>query len=86
MEWDSVPISGRGTLHTYTAIHYPQFPGYEFPICAALVDLEEGVRMVSDVTGLKPEDLEIGMPLEAYVHEDEDGFKLPRFKPAGSGS
>ena len=82
MEWDSVEISGRGTLHTFTVIHYPQFPGYEFPICAALVDLEEGVRMVSDVMDCKPEDLEIGMKLQAYVHEDDDGFKLPLFRPA----
>ena len=37
MEWDHVAASGRGTLHTYTVIHYPQFPGYEFPIIAALV-------------------------------------------------
>jgi uncharacterized OB-fold protein/acyl dehydratase len=82
MEWDSIEISGRGTLHTFTVIHYPQFPGYDFPICAALVDLEEGVRMVSDVMDCKPEALKIGMKLQAYVHEDDDGFKLPLFRPA----
>ncbi len=82
MEWDSVPISGRGTLHTYTVIHHPQFPGYEFPILAVLVDLEEGERIVSNVVGVAPGALEIGMKLEAFIHEDEDGFKLPLFRPA----
>ncbi len=81
-EWAPKEISGRGTLHTYTVIHYPQFPGYEFPILAALVDLEEGVRIVSNVMDCKPDQLEIGMPLQAYIHEDDDGFKLPLFRPA----
>ncbi len=82
MEWTGQAISGRGTLHTYTVIHYPQFPGYEFPILAALVDLEEGCRIVSNVVDCDPKDLEIGMALEAFIHEDEDGFKLPLFRPA----
>ena len=81
MKWESQEISGRGTLHTYTVIHYPQFPGYEFPILAALVDLEEGCRMVSNVVGCSPEDLAIGMAVEAFIHEDDDGFKLPFFRP-----
>jgi len=84
-EWEAQEISGRGTLHTFTVIHYPQFPGYEFPILAALVDLEEGVRMVSNVTDCEPDDLEIGMALEALIHEDDDGFKLPLFRPAAAG-
>ncbi len=82
IEWEQQEISGRGTLHTYTVIHHPQFPGYEFPILAALVDLEEGERMVSNVVGCDPAQLQIGMKLEAFIHEDDDGFKLPFFRPA----
>ena len=45
LAWDCIAASGRGTLHSFTVIHYPQFPGYDFPIVAALVDLEEGERI-----------------------------------------
>ncbi|MGH0038542.1 MAG: bifunctional MaoC family dehydratase N-terminal/OB-fold nucleic acid binding domain-containing protein [Myxococcota bacterium] len=82
MEMGWIEASGRGTLHSYTVIHHPQFPGYDFPIVAALVDLEEGTRIVSNVVDCKPEDVEIGMALEGFIHEDDDGFKLPLFRPA----
>ena len=82
MEWDSITASGRGTLHTYTVIHHPQFPGYEFPIIAALVDLEEGTRLMSSIAECKPGDLQVGMALQGFIHEDEDGFRLPVFRPA----
>jgi len=82
MKWDSITASGRGTLHTYTVIHHPQFPGYDFPIIAALVDLEEGTRLMSSVVECKPADLQIGMALQGFIHEDEDGFRLPVFRPA----
>jgi uncharacterized OB-fold protein/acyl dehydratase len=77
-----VPASGRGTLHSFTVIRHPQFPGYDFPLIAALVDLEEGTRIVSNVVECAPEDVHIGMALEGFIHEEEDGFKLPLFRPA----
>ena len=82
MEWDHVAASGRGKLHTYTVIHYPQFPGYEFPIIAALVDLDEGTRLMSNLVGCEPAEVKIGMPLTGEIQRDEDGFALPVFRPA----
>ncbi|MEM9175514.1 MAG: bifunctional MaoC family dehydratase N-terminal/OB-fold nucleic acid binding domain-containing protein [Myxococcota bacterium] len=81
-DWDAVEASGKATLHTFTVIHYPQFPGYEYPIISAIVDLEEGERMASTIVDCKPEDVSIGMALEMVIQEDEDGFKIPFFKPA----
>lgn len=72
---------GRGTVHSFTVIRHPQFPGYDFPIVAAVIDLEEGVRMVSNVVECDPADVHIGMAVEGFIHEDEDGFKLPLFRP-----
>jgi uncharacterized OB-fold protein len=80
--YDSIDASGRGTVHTYTVIHYPQVPGYEYPIISIIVDLEEGERIVSTLVDCKPEACSIGMPVQVVIHEDEDGFKLPLFKPA----
>jgi uncharacterized OB-fold protein/acyl dehydratase len=82
MEWDFVAASGRGTLHTYTVIRHPQFPGYEFPIVAALVDLEEGTRLMSSLVECEPAQVKIGMKLEGFIQRDEDGFALPVFRPA----
>ncbi|MBW2496492.1 MAG: bifunctional MaoC family dehydratase/OB-fold nucleic acid binding domain-containing protein [Deltaproteobacteria bacterium] len=81
-EWDSIKASGRGAIHTFTVIHYPQFPGYDYPIVSIIVDLEEGERIASTLVDCKPEDCRIGMAVEVVIHEDEDGFKIPLFKPA----
>lgn len=80
--FDAIAASGRATVHTFTVIHYPQFPGYEYPIVSIIVDLEEGERMASTLVDCKPEDVSIGMAVEAVIHEDEDGFKIPFFRPA----
>ena len=82
MEWESIAASGRGTLHSYTVIHHPAFPGYEYPIIIALVDLEEGERAISQLVGCERDALRIGMALEAEVHTDPGGFRLPVFRPA----
>ena len=81
-EFDSIDASGKATLHTFTVIHYPQVPGYEYPIIAIIVDLEEGERMASTLVECKPEDVSIGMAIEVVIHRDEDGFKIPFFRPA----
>jgi uncharacterized OB-fold protein len=82
MLWDFIAASGRGALHSFTVIHHPQFPGYEYPIVIALVDLEEGERMLSQLVDCERDAVRIGMPLVARIHEDPDGFKLPVFLPA----
>jgi len=80
--WDSIAASGRGTLHTFTVIHYPQFPGYDYPIVSIIVDLEEGERIASTLVDCDPGAVRIGMPLELVIHRDDDGFKIPFFRPA----
>jgi uncharacterized OB-fold protein len=82
MEWDFVAASGRATLHSYTVIHHPAFPGYEYPIIIALVDLEEGERAISQLVDCDRDAVRIGMSLEARIHTDADGWKLPVFHPA----
>ncbi|HZO08090.1 MAG TPA: Zn-ribbon domain-containing OB-fold protein [Myxococcota bacterium] len=82
MLWDFIEASGRGALHSFTVIHHPQFPGYEYPIVIALVDLEEGERMLSQLVDCERDAVRIGMPLVARIHEDPDGFKLPVFRSA----
>lgn len=82
LEWDTVESKGNGTLYTYTVMHYPEIPPFDYPNIIVLVDLEEGVRIVSQMEGCKPEDLEIGMPVTMTIKEVQDGMSLPIFKPA----
>jgi uncharacterized OB-fold protein/acyl dehydratase len=81
-DFDSIDACGEATLHTYTVIHYPQVPSYEYPLIAIIVDLAEGERMASTLVDCTPDEVAIGMAVEAVIHEDEDGFKIPFFRPA----
>ena len=82
LEWDAVVSCGRGTINSFTVLHHPQFPGFEYPFIAALVELEEGTRLVSNVVDVAPEDVYIGMPVEAFVDQVDDEMKMPLFRPA----
>jgi uncharacterized protein len=77
-----VTLSGRGTLYSYAILHHPQHPAFDYPVLAALVDLEEGVRIVSNLTRIAPEDIRIGMPLEVQFEPTADGGQVPAFRPA----
>ncbi len=78
---DSVAATGKGTLHSWTIAHYPQVPAFEYPLIVGLVELEEGVRLVSNITDVEAEALEIGMPLELHWLNVDDEFTLHQFKP-----
>lgn len=82
LEWDFIPASGQGTVQSYTVLYHPQFPGYEYPLITVLVDLEEGVRMTATLKDCAPADVQFGMKVSAFIHQDPDGFKIPMFRPA----
>ncbi len=81
-QWDSVVAAGRGTVHSFVVCHHPQFPGYEYPIVVGLIDLVEGTRLVSNLVGVEPAAVRIGMPVQVSIEEVETGFRLPLFRPA----
>jgi uncharacterized OB-fold protein len=86
LEWDTVESSGRGTLYSFVVVHYPQVPAFEYPLPIGLIELEEGTRVVANLSGMEHDDIEIGMALEAdFVDHDED-LSLPVFVPAGAGA
>ena len=79
--WTGVEASGKGTVHSYTVMHHPPIPGYEYPLAVALIDLEEGTRIVSNIGGVGPEEVHIGMKVQCQIDELEGEFKLPIFYP-----
>ena len=80
---DWVRASGRGSVYTFTVTHQNQAPGFreELPYVLALVELEEGVRMMTNIVGCAPGSVRIGMPVELVFDDVTPDVTLPRFRP-----
>jgi len=78
--------SGRGTVYTFTVVRQNFLPPFkdELPYVVAMVELEEGVRMMTNITGCPPEDVHIGLAVEAYAVECEEGLAVPFWRPVSS--
>lgn len=73
-------LSGRGTLYSYTVVHHPLPPGFVEPAIVGVIELEKGIRFVSNIVDVEPESLKIGEPLEVYFLEQEEGWTAPQFR------
>ena len=61
---------------------YPAVPGKEMPIVIALIDLDEGVRMVGEVVDVADDEIEIGMALQVDYNRIDDELTLPIWRKA----
>ena len=76
-----VESSGRGTVYSSTTVHRPQRLEFEVPYTVAIIELEEGWYMLSNVIGCPHEDIEVGMPVEVTFQKMSDEITLPMFRP-----
>ena len=80
--------SGRATVYAATVEHKPSAMGATFsngePYVVALVELDEGVRMLTNIVGCPPDDVVIGMPVTVTWEALTDGRQLPLFTPLSS--
>jgi uncharacterized OB-fold protein/acyl dehydratase len=81
-DWEPLEASGKGTIFSFVVNHYPQVPAFDYPLVVALVELEEGTRLVANVSGITPETARIGMAVEAAFEDFDDDLSLPVFHPA----
>jgi uncharacterized OB-fold protein len=79
LEHEEVELSGRGQVYSYAVLHHPQNPKFTYPLVAALVDLEEGIRMVTNVVGVAPADIRIGMPVRVLFEPTVGDMSVPVF-------
>jgi uncharacterized OB-fold protein len=79
-EWDTVESSGRGTVHSWIVSHHPTRPD-DAPRIVALVDLEEGTRLVTNLVDVDPSAVSNNMVVTVTFLE-LNGVKLPQFRPA----
>jgi uncharacterized OB-fold protein len=81
-EWSWEKSSGKGEVFSWTVIHRALHAGfnYDLPYAAVIVELEEGVRLVSHVVDCPVESLDIGLPVEAFFDDVTDEVSLPKFR------
>ncbi|KUO08725.1 bifunctional MaoC family dehydratase N-terminal/OB-fold nucleic acid binding domain-containing protein [Streptomyces sp. DSM 15324] len=79
-EWDTVEASGAGTVFSYVVLHHPPFPAFEPPYAVVLVELAEGVRIVSGVVGTPYDKVRIGMPVRLEFRRYDEELTLPVFR------
>jgi len=81
IEWREV--SGRGTVYSWTLAVAP-WPGHEdrVPYVCALVELDEGVRIVANLFNVIGEDVKIGLPVKLMWERLSDAYNYPAFEPA----
>ncbi len=88
LEWRTA--SGRATVYAAVVEHRPEAAGAAFaagkPYCVALVDLEEGVRMMTNVVGCPPAEVHSGMAVSVIWEPLSDGRQLALFRPVGVGT
>lgn len=79
-------VSGNGTVYTYTVVRHPThfaFAG-KIPYILAIVELAEGPRLVTALTGVEPGTVRVGQPVHAVFRAVADGVALPYFEPVSS--
>jgi uncharacterized OB-fold protein len=74
-------VSGAGVVYSYALLHHPQNPSFEYPVPAVLIELEEEVRIVSNLFDVDPHEIYIGMPVQVAFEPTADGFAVPVFHP-----
>lgn len=79
------PVSGRGTIYSFTVMHQPNVAGFEdqIPYLNILVELDEQPRlfMVANLPAAAEEKIQIGGRVEVYFEEVSADVTLPQFRP-----
>ena len=81
LEW--AKVTGKGRVYAYTVVYQPNDPLFaeDTPYTYAVIQLDEGARMISNVIGIDPNDVEIDMRVEAVFEDISAEWTLVKFKP-----
>ena len=83
-EW--IKVSGKGKIYSFTVSYREASPAFkpDVPYNIAIIELEEGVRMMSNIVGCRNEDISIDMPVEVVFDDVTPEITLPKFRPRRS--
>jgi hypothetical protein len=82
LEFDTAELSGTGVVYSYAVLHHPRNAKFTYPLVTALVELDEGVRLVTNLVGVEPGDVRIGMAVRVMFVPTEHEMSVPVFTPA----
>ena len=85
VKWEAVPLSGRGTVHSWMKPVHPHLPMFDEDFLVALIDLEEGLRLLSNLCDVAAEDVQNGMAVEVFFAPTAGGKAVPQFRPRSAG-
>ena len=76
-------VTGRGKVFSYTLVHRAPDPAFraDLPYVIAIVELDEGAKLMSNITGCAPGEVRIGMPVQAVFEQPAPGIGVPKFQP-----
>lgn len=80
---DWITSTGRGSVYTFTVNHVAFHPAFQedVPYVVAVVELEEGPHMLTNIVGCDPAEVRCDMPVEVIWDDITDEFSLPKFRP-----
>lgn len=73
--------SGAGTVYSYSAVTRSAGPGYRTPYVVAIVDLDEGYQILTNIVGCDHDDVFVGQQVDVEFHQIAENFKLHYFRP-----
>ncbi len=78
-----VEASGRGTIYSYTIIYQNKSPEFthDVPYNVAIVQLDEGPRLLSNIVDVEMAELRVGLPVMVIFDQVNETITLPRFRP-----
>lgn len=79
-DWTTKEAAGTGTVYSWILSHHPTAPDAA-PRVVAIIELQEGVRLVSNLCNVDPGDVVNDMAVEVVFEEFQDGLVLPQFRP-----
>ncbi len=85
LQWTAVDASGQATVFSFVMPRHPQYPWFEPDYIVALVELEEGVRLVTNLVDVAPAEVSVGMAVTVRFDEFDGGLVLPMFRPTRGG-
>ncbi|MEL0081875.1 MAG: Zn-ribbon domain-containing OB-fold protein [Gammaproteobacteria bacterium] len=76
-------VSGLGSVYSYTILHVPPHPGLadELPLIVAVVKLDEGPQLTTNIVDCPPQNLTVDMPVSACFDDVDDNTTLVKFRP-----
>ena len=85
--WSAVPLSGRGRVHAWIRPVHPPMPMFGADYLVALIELDEGIRLLSNLCEVEPGEVRTGLPVEVFfVDVGQSGARIHQFRPLAAGA